>query len=207
MDKWQFSKWNFHGATQFTVDDINWKLCLQTYGENYHIPYLHAQSLARGAVGNTLTHTSYGPHSMGWGAERRLKEMIDEPESEWDPWRRGGLQQVGLIYPCIGLVLMRGIAHVFQVLPGNNVEETITHYTRFVDFDLEEHPHLAPFVDQTGQLIQHVIETEDYEAQRTVQAAIKSGATSELVLGKNESFLQVLHRALEEDLARLRLTK
>ena len=59
MKHWKLEK-HLYGETQNLDAAINWKLAIDTFGENYHFDVLHRDSLAQSLKGNLQTHDVYG---------------------------------------------------------------------------------------------------------------------------------------------------
>ena len=83
LDLWNYGSLMYAGESLLTAD-LNWKLANDTFGETYHFPRLHRNTLGKVFYGDALHYTEFGRnHRFVW-AERGLDEVRRLPESEWD---------------------------------------------------------------------------------------------------------------------------
>ena len=61
----------------------NWKYTYITYAENYHLPVLHRDTLARVFAHNLNLFDTWGPHHRLTWPQQTIFEWMHKPESAW----------------------------------------------------------------------------------------------------------------------------
>ncbi|MEP5936897.1 MAG: aromatic ring-hydroxylating dioxygenase subunit alpha [Erythrobacter sp.] len=79
--------WNFADYVHVADLDIdmklNWKLANDTFGETYHFPKLHKDTLGQVFHGNNLDLQEFGRHHRFVTASKLIDSLRDMPEDEW----------------------------------------------------------------------------------------------------------------------------
>lgn len=82
LEDWGFDK--YVRVADLTIDKkLNWKLANDTFGETYHFPKLHKNTLGHLYFGNNLAYEEFGRHHRFVTASRLIDALRDLPESEW----------------------------------------------------------------------------------------------------------------------------
>ena len=122
------------------------------------------------------------------------------------------LAGVWTIFPHVSMAAFDAGGKVYmvsQLFPGATSEESVTHQNFLADFELDDEH--APQVAELMAFLKNVVQGEDYEgACFGIQKAVKTGAVSELLFGRNEGGGQCFHRWVDaltrtedDDLGRL----
>ncbi len=195
----EMESWNLAELSRLTADTydvpLNWKLAMDTFGETYHFPVLHRDTLAMSFIGNAQCYETFDRHHRMILCRRDIVPMRELPEEEWRI-TIGGLPvyylfpNVQLIPNHYGLQLVR--AYPVPGQPGRHVSQ-ITFYLR-PDFpDSEAAQHIATNFAE-------VIRDEDYHVAAGSQTAANSGLIDHVIFGRNEPALHHYHNTYRQAL-------
>lgn len=203
MTSWQLATHEFQ-EEQAIDADINWKLAIDTFGENYHFNVLHRESLAPEIHGNLQTSDTFGlNYRMVFASKKGFEYVCDNniPEREW-PYRQITLN-VYFLYPnVIFLVDTMGV-DILRMYPDPDDPAKSRTYHRFY-MNPATKQHLEQQVRQSGENtptesrfvgFNRIVVDEDYAMAASVQAGALSGAQTHHTFGRNEPALQHYHNA------------
>jgi carnitine monooxygenase subunit len=173
--------------------DANWKLALDTYGENYHFATLHASTIGQTFFTNVGIFDAFDQHfRVNFPDKGILNVSPTAPEY-------GG---VHYIFP--NTVLFFGsivpglhFTQLFRLFPVG-VDKMICHFAVYAPFGIESEEHremcLAAY-DGTST----VVETEDYRVASAAQANLNHAPDNhQIVFGRNEPALQAMHKHIAD---------
>jgi phenylpropionate dioxygenase-like ring-hydroxylating dioxygenase large terminal subunit len=196
---WHFERNNPVGERDLSTD-ANWKLALDTYGENYHFHVLHSSDFNYKAV-NCAHQWRWGPNNehwtLGWPS-LSLEECRDKPETEWDDIH-AHFSMLHFIFPNTILAMYPDTCSVFQIYPGQSVHEQITRFKLFGRLPNASEAERKVIADRF-EIFARVVQTEDYAMCAGASAAVQSGAISEFYFGRNEPAIGWTHEALDRAL-------
>lgn len=205
MEAWNLNEMDYFDAQ--TIDaNANWKLVLDTFGENYHFDVLHRNTLAPSIRGNLQTSDSYGMnYRMVFAYQQWEKVIEDKPNVE--DWPFFGLTlTVYFIYPNTILLVDYAGCDVLRMHPvGDSVTESTTYHSWYISPKmLQSHKDNGLQVngDEKFNGFNAVIRAEDYVMAETTQRSANSGAVSHVLFGRNEPALHHYHNAHRRGLNR-----
>ena len=200
---WKLNDHHF-ASTQDIDARVNWKLAIDTFGENYHFSVLHRNTLANDIEGNLQTHDIYDRNYRMVFANRRFNYAMENlpNQDEW-PFRHLTLS-VYFIFPnTIFLVDPVGV-DVLRIFPlENSPSKSRTVHSWYVEPNVREY-----FVDHAISFsarfdgFNEVIENEDYKVAASTQANAETGIQSEVIFGRNEPALHHYHNVHRSALGR-----
>ena len=83
----ELEDWNFadyaHVADLEIGMNLNWKLANDTFGETYHFPKLHKDTLGQLYFGNNLAYEEFGRNHRFVTASKLIDDLRELPEEEW----------------------------------------------------------------------------------------------------------------------------
>ncbi len=83
----ELEDWNFadyvHVADLEVDMNLNWKLANDTFGETYHFPKLHKDTLGQLYFGNNLAYEEFGRNHRFVTASKLIDDLRELPEEEW----------------------------------------------------------------------------------------------------------------------------
>ena len=207
MEHWELPTHSY-GTSQVLSTNINWKLAIDTFGENYHFDVLHRETLANDIRGNLQTHDVFGQnYRMVFASVNGFAAVsAEQPNIENWPFRRITLS-VYFVYPnTIFLVDGAGV-DVVRIFPdGDNPRKSRTAHSFYVRPQVKEFFEDPEFPDRTyeNRLIgfNHVVAEEDYKLAESTQKCADSGIQSHVLFGRNEPALVHYHNAHRRGLGR-----
>jgi phenylpropionate dioxygenase-like ring-hydroxylating dioxygenase large terminal subunit len=178
----------------------NWKLALDTFCEGYHFGPLHPKTIAVTSHTNVMTYDRFGRHHRLGFPSKSIAQLRGRPESEWDAFAHMAL--VHYLFPNVILFLAPGVAYVFQLYPGDDVDRHLTRYNLFSRRPVEGDEAHRKAMEEHFEFIFSVVEHEDYRVSQSVQRSFSSGLCDYTIFGKNEPSLVHMHRAFREAIGR-----
>jgi phenylpropionate dioxygenase-like ring-hydroxylating dioxygenase large terminal subunit len=170
----------------------NWKVAYDGYLDFYHLPVLHRDSFGS-RIPNRALYDAWGPHQRVSMPNPAYRALAQRPEGEWDP--AALLAGVWTIFPHVSIADFDAggkLYMVSQLFPGASPDESLTvqNFLATAAPDAERRAKIA----ETMRFLEHVVRDEDYFTGRRIQQAMKSGAKSEFLFGRNEAGGQRFHR-------------
>ncbi|MGI5212774.1 aromatic ring-hydroxylating oxygenase subunit alpha [Plantactinospora sp. CA-290183] len=189
LDELELDKWHLYTTQEFPGP--NWKLCYDGFLEGYHFQTLHKLTFATNTITNLMVADTFGKHQRVLFGTKSLPQLLDLPESEWDPDIAAA--PIYTIFPNVSIAgTWHDFAMVSQILPGTRIDESKT-----VQIILTKHPVESPeqfkMADAYTDMMLRGTRDEDYTVAYGAQASLGSGANSHLIFGRNELALQHQH--------------
>ena len=206
MAHWKLDEPTF-GTSQVLHANINWKLAIDTFGENYHFDVLHRESLATEIRGNLQTHDTFGLNYRMVFANYRFPEIEKAvpDQSEW-PFRLMTLS-VYFVYPNTIFLVDPYAVDVLRIFPdAEDPAKSTTAHSYYVMpemktyFEDPEHPERS--YEDRFEGFNHVIVNEDYRMAESTQRSADAGIQSHILFGRNEPALLHYHNAHRRGLGR-----
>jgi phenylpropionate dioxygenase-like ring-hydroxylating dioxygenase large terminal subunit len=199
---WKFEELYTH--SRLTYDTAcNWKLAIDTFGETYHFPALHQNTINLGFHGNVSCYETFGRNHRFLLCKRAIDEMRKLPKEEWSIttatlpayWLFPNVQ---LLPTPDGALLVR--VYPDPANPGRHISQ-ISLCSRNSDaHSPEEAEARAEMNRMQGQMFTSIIRDEDYVMSASQQTTANSGALSHVVFGRNEPALHHYHNTYREAL-------
>jgi hypothetical protein len=192
IDSLELDQW--HVYEQRELAGPGWKVAWDGYLEGYHQQALHPNTVGLNTIANLMAHDTYGPHQRIVFGRKSLPELDGVPETEWTG------DHIRLIHSLFPNVSISGILGdyclVSQLYPGPTVDTTRTIQTVLARHMPETDEERAA-AEQFSAMALEAVRDEDYWVGFQIQQALKSGATPDLLFGRNEPTLQHFHRSVE----------
>lgn len=82
LEDWNFA--DYIPVADLEIDmNLNWKLANDTFGETYHFPKLHKDTLGQLFYGNNLAYEEFGRNHRFVTASKLIDDLRELPEEEW----------------------------------------------------------------------------------------------------------------------------
>ncbi len=192
LETLKLDQWSVYAQRE--LPGPGWKVALDGYLEAYHHNSLHGRTVGKHTVGNLLALDTYGPHQRLTFGRRSLSELLEAPESTWDPEKH-----IRLIHNCFPNLSISGILGdhclVSQIFPGPTPDVTVTRQTVLVHA-LPTTPEARAASETFSSMVLQAVRDEDYAVGFTIQAGLSSGANTAFVFGRNEPAVQNYHRTV-----------
>ncbi len=175
--------------------EINWKLCLDSLLESYHVPYLHRASVGSLPFSDVFLFDTCGRHSRLVLPRFSIRDQQDNaPET----WRLLPHATVGYrLFPNSLLFVQSSYVELLRFFPDPERPDSTSFRFSFA----------SPAEDDSGRdwekLIQIVlsVRNEDFDAVEGVQTNLAAGVLRQIVFGRNEIGLQNFHEMRDAALA------
>jgi len=217
LSEWNYGDLVYVGESELR-NDLNWKLANDTFGETYHFPRLHKNTLGNLFYGDALVYQPFARnHRFVW-ANKGIDDLRGLPENEWSYDHGAGW--LYYLFPNVQLAGGAKSASVIKIYPdGENPGRSITrvgHYysqevldaaaqadnvlTADSVYDPNQRQGAAPSIEATMEIFDSTIEQEDYQMGETTQQAAASGLIDHVIFGRNEPALHHYHNTFREAL-------
>lgn len=173
----------------------NWKIAYDGYLDFYHLPILHRETFGPDIQSDSL-FDAWGPHQRVSMPNSEYLEFEDLPDEDWN--LEEVLGGVWTIFPHVSIADFDAGGKLYlvsQLFPGPGPEESTT----IQNFLATSKPDAAQreLIDEQIEFLRHVVQDEDYATGNRIQKAVKTGAKSEVLFGRNEGGGQSFHRWVE----------
>jgi nitrite reductase/ring-hydroxylating ferredoxin subunit len=213
----EFETWGFQNLVltneEEYVTEMNWKLAIDTFGETYHFPTLHRNTLFNNFHGNVQMFDTFERNARLTLCLREIDNMKKDPEENWHICR--GAFPVYFLFPNTilnvsdtGIILVR--EYPLDMSPHRSVSKVSFYFwPKVIDYlkenkivlDKTEGKPLQDGIDGNPYLgFGAIIRDEDYVVAAASHKGLKSGAIDYLTFGKNELALHHYHNTYREAL-------
>ena len=199
LDSWGFGKLSF-GALETYQTPMNWKLAIDTFGETYHFPVLHKDTLGQDVYGNVQCYDIFENNHRMLLCSKAIDLFRDLPEEEWD--LLAATIPVYYLFPNIQLIPSGRIpgrpkgemsgATLVRVYPNkDNPHESFSQVSFYTNTEIPQD--FREGISDRLAGFSEIIRDEDYKAAATCHAGATSGALQHFTFGRNEPALHHYH--------------
>ncbi len=177
--------------SQRVIPGPNWKIAYDGYLDFYHLPVLHKATFGAQMPNRALYH-AWGPHQRVVAPAAHLAAADAPGEDAWGPQEL--LSGVWTIFPHVSIASFdaggRGVM-ISILTPGAHVGESFT--TQLYLMEKPPSDEQAKTATEQFALLDYVVRQEDYDTGLRQQAALKAGARTHVLFGRNEGGAQTFH--------------
>lgn len=226
LESWGFGR--YARVADLDIDmKLNWKLANDTFGETYHFPKLHKDTLGQIYYGNNLSFEEFGRHHRFVTASRMIDALRDLPEDEWSI--TAGAFVLYYLFPNIQMACVATGVNLARIYPdpdnpGRSLTRVVGYFTPEA---LERYETARASASQGDNLIEgdalytratdpeairtpastveafsSTVSAEDYVMGEHQQQAAASGLLEVSIFGQNEAPLHHFHTSYREALGR-----
>jgi phenylpropionate dioxygenase-like ring-hydroxylating dioxygenase large terminal subunit len=180
----------------FSVDriapSINWKFAVDTFLEGYHIPHLHRKTIGPYFIGNCGTFDSAGPNGRMCVPRTSIDDVRALPEVERN--YRPHVISVYQLFPNTILIWQVDHIEIWRAFPHRDdpgrcdVEMTI--------YKPADSTRPDSYWEKNRAIAIRTVMEEDFPLGEQMQIGFESGATGEVIYGRNEPSLVHFHRSI-----------
>ncbi len=189
---------------------MNWKLAIDTFGETYHFPTLHRNSLANDFYGNVQMYDTYGRNHRMMLCMKSIDDLRTKPQDEWNVLQAA--LPVYYLFPNVQLILGAAGPTLVRVYPeGSNAHQSFSEIGFYMFPEVLENPAAIAVAAARNMTVQDllaertegfaaVIRDEDYVVAASGHRGALSGAQDYWIFGRNEPALHHYHNTYREAL-------
>lgn len=181
-----------HYSTDRVHPRINWKFAIDTFLEGYHIAHLHRKTIAPYFIGNSGTFDSAGLNGRFCVAKTTIDAVRAQPEAERS--YRPHVVAIYQLFPNTLVIWQLDHIEIWRAFPGRDdashcdVEMTI--------YRPAESTRPDSYWEKNRDVAIRTVLEEDFPLGERMQTGFESGATEEVVYGRNEPSLVHFHRSI-----------
>lgn len=178
----------------------NWKLSVDTFGENYHFPYVHTDTLLPIVKGNTMTTDYYGPHLREVFGLKNIDEIAEDRTRWGDAVFGVHMYPIYIIFPNVVVAAADGAMQLFVTYPGRTPGECDVVHMKGFDPDLPEDQRagLEFFFDYNWN---NVVQVQDFPIAEKIYRSLIVGSRPTMTFGTIEGPLHHLHKHYDKALS------
>jgi len=183
-------------STDRVYPRINWKFAVDTFLEGYHIPHLHRKTIAPYFIGNSGTFDASGLNGRFCVAKTSIDEIRAKPEAERN--YRQHVVAVYQLFPNALLIWQLDHIEIWRAFPGRDdpshceVEMTI--------YKPADSTRPDSYWQKNRDIAIRTVMEEDFPLGERMQIGFESGATEEVIYGRNEPSLVHFHTSIRNAL-------
>ena len=198
-----FAAWKFGDYLLYSVDRVtpklNWKFAIDTFLESYHIQHLHQRTISPYVLSNVATFDASGLHARACFARKSIEKTRQVAEGE-----RNFLPHVIAIYqlfPNSLIIWQLDHVEIWRAFPGKDgAASSDIEMTLYIPEPATTEKARLHWDKNRDIAIRTVLE-EDFPLGERMQIGFQSGATEEVIYGRNEPSLVHFHSAIKTALA------
>ncbi|MCZ6644396.1 MAG: aromatic ring-hydroxylating dioxygenase subunit alpha [Gammaproteobacteria bacterium] len=212
IEDWNAGELVYVGESVIAMN-LNWKLANDTFGETYHFPRLHKDTLAQLFYGDALAYEIFGQNHRFVFASKGIDRLRELPEEEWDTENAANV--LYYLFPNIQFNVSRSSVSLIKIYPdATNPGRSITKVGHYFSrdaldaartegatvigadnvYDHSAREDAAEFsLEASMEIFDSTIEKEDYLMGETTQKSAENGTLDHLIFGRNEPALHHYH--------------
>jgi phenylpropionate dioxygenase-like ring-hydroxylating dioxygenase large terminal subunit len=226
LEGWGFADY-VHVADLHIDKKLNWKLANDTFGETYHFPKLHKNTLGKLYFGNNLSYEEFGRNHRFVTAGKLIDALRELPEEQWTITPATFV--LYYLFPNIQMVCIATGMNMARIYPdpanpGRSITRVSGYFTpEMLDTYERESakadsadnllrpdefytrltdPSVVRTPESTVEAFSSTVSAEDYLMGEHQQLAAASGLLEYSVFGRNEAPLHHFHSSYREALGR-----
>lgn len=183
-----------HFETRSREWNFNWKLILDTFTENYHIPSLHRRTIAPYYDDRHSIWDTYGLHQRTVNFRRSIDRELEKPTED-----RRILPHTTIEYFLLpNALLTHQLDHIeFWRVTPIAVDRCLVSTSLYAPESIDSEQAKKHWKKNLDMLLQ-VTESEDFPMMANIHAALATGALKEVTYGKIEPALSFFHKSINQ---------
>jgi phenylpropionate dioxygenase-like ring-hydroxylating dioxygenase large terminal subunit len=187
-------------STDKVTPRINWKFAIDTFLEGYHIPHLHRKTIAPYFVGNVGVFKSGGPNGRLSVPKTSIDSQRAVPETERDYQRH--VVSIYQLFPNALLIWQLDHIEIWRAFPatGAGRDDPSRCEVEMTIYKPEASTRPDTYWEKNRDIAIRTVMEEDFPLGERMQIGFESGATEEVIYGRNEPLLVHFHRSIRNAL-------
>lgn len=173
---------------------MNWKLVVDTFLETYHVPYLHAKTIAPFIEGRGGVYDVFGRHGRFLTPRTSFDQARHAPAQPGDFTRH--VITVLRLFPNALAIWIRDHVELWTALPDGDDPDRCIVRLWLIRPQREINEAERAIWDKNWDITFNTVQSEDFPMARTIQKGFHSGAQTHVTFGRNEKGLHDFHESL-----------
>jgi phenylpropionate dioxygenase-like ring-hydroxylating dioxygenase large terminal subunit len=175
---------------------INWKFAVDTFLEGYHIPHLHRKTIGPYFIGNCGTFDGAGSNGRMCVARTSIEGVRALPEAERN--YRPHVIVVYQLFPNTIVIWQVDHIEIWRAFPGRDDPGTCDVEMTIYKPAQSDRP--DAYWEKNRDIAIRTVMEEDFPLGERMQIGFESGATGEVIYGRNEPSLVHFHTSIRNAL-------
>jgi choline monooxygenase len=183
--------WDLAGSEYLTEReieaDVNWKAAIEAFAENYHFPYVHANSIVgQNTVADTAVYDGYGPHHrLGFPCP-----WIDGARNDPDPGDPLAFMVfIYWIFPNLTLAMSPVGTEIIDILPSAGSGQSVLRHGWMASEPAGDEATRDGY-RELYEAVHAAVRDEDFGVLPGCGQAARDGQHGHMVIGRNEIAVQ-----------------
>src|SRR5689334_4227554 len=187
-------------STDKVTPRINWKFAIDTFLEGYHIPHLHRKTIAPYFVGNVGVFKSGGLNGRLSVPKNTIESQRTVAEGERD-YRRH-VVSIYQLFPNALLIWQLDHVEIWRAFPapGSGRDDPSRCEVEMTIYKPAQSQRPDAYWEKNRDIAIRTVMEEDFPLGERMQIGFESGATEEVIYGRNEPLLVHFHRSIRNAL-------
>ena len=173
---------------------MNWKLVVDTFLEAYHVPFLHAKTIAPFIEGRGGVYDVFGRHGRFLTPRATFDQARHAPAQPGDFMRH--VIVVLRLFPNAIAIWVRDHVELWTAVPDSDDPDRSVVRLWLIRPQREISDDERVMWDKNWDITFNTVQSEDFPMARTIQKGFHSGAQSHVTFGRNEKGLHDFHESL-----------
>jgi len=185
-----------HYSTDVVHPRINWKFAIDTFLEGYHIPHLHRKTIAPYFVGNVGAFDSAGLNGRLCVPKMSIDSVRGAPEG--DRLYRPHIVGIYQLFPNSLVIWQLDHIETWRAFPGRDGPSHCD--VEMMIYKPEATTKPDSYWEKNRDIAIRTVMEEDFPLGERMQIGFESGATEEVIYGRNEPLLVHFHSSIRNAL-------
>lgn len=187
-----------HYRTMVVQKNMNWKLVLDTFLENYHLRTLHKNTIGDAILSFVQLADAVGDNLRLIQARNTFKDMAALPEEEWNFYKHTAI--VYLLFPNTLFIHQSDHVEIWRSFPDSDNPGSSKVYFDVYIPEPAETEKAKRYWDKNIDYGVSIVLGEDFVLGEAIQTGFESGMMETVTFGRNESGLINYHEAINRAL-------
>jgi hypothetical protein len=187
-------------STDKVTPRLNWKFAIDTFLEGYHIPHLHRKTIAPYFVGNCGVFKSGGLNGRLSVPKTSIEDLRGHSEAERDYKRH--MVSIYQLFPNALLIWQLDHIEIWRAFPapGAGRDDPSRCEVEMTIYRPADSTRPDAYWEKNRDIAIRTVMEEDFPLGERMQIGFESGATPEVIYGRNEPLLVHFHSSIRNAL-------
>jgi phenylpropionate dioxygenase-like ring-hydroxylating dioxygenase large terminal subunit len=188
-----------HYRTMVMHKNMNWKMVIDTFLENYHLQVLHRNTIGSAILSHLQLSDAYGDCGRLIQARSTfVNAMKETPEARWDLIKHSAITYT--LFPNTFFIMQSDHVEIWRSFPDTDNPNTTKIYFDVYIPEPAETEKARKYWDKNIDYGVSIVLGEDFPLSERSQLAFQSGARDFITFGRNEPGLINYHKAINRAL-------